>query len=906
RGQTVILTKLRYLEFPILHLFSENGHSSYNNTEHIKPCSATSISPLTSFSDGRNWEQRMSSWRSLLLRIGEKCPEYGGNADFKDHIETCSGVIRRELEHSSEDISSFLLQCAEQLPHKVPLYGTVIGLLNLENEEFVKGVVETTQTHFQMCSKVLQPASLVVVFETLLSSAATTLDEEKGNPSWQARGDFFVTCILSCLPWGGSELAEQVPEEIERVMVGMEAYLSIRRHNSDIGLSFFEDDDDSNAGEKVLQDFLEDLWDRIKALSTNGWKVDSVPRPHLAFEAQLVSGKAHELGCINAPEQPDPLPQPMGIAYGREKHIAELRYPQRIRRLNIFPTGKSEDMQPIDRFIVEEYLLDVLLFLNGCRKECASSMVGLPVPFRYEYLMAETIFAQLLLLPQPPFNPLYYTLVIMDLCKALPGAFPAVVAGAVRALFEKISDLDMECRTRLILWFSHHLSNFQFIWPWEEWAFVLDLPKWAPQRVFVQEVLEREVRLSYWDKVKQSVENAPALEELLPPKGSPNFKYSVEDGKEKTECHAVSAELSNKVKGRASAREVISWVEETVLTNHGWEVTLSVIVQTLLDIGSKSFTHLITVLERYGQVIARLCPDLDKQVLLIAELSSYWENNTQMSAIAIDRMMGYRLLSNLAIIKWVFSPASVELFHISDRPWEILRNAISKTYNRMSDLRKEVSSLKKNVLITEEAAARAKAELDAAESNLTLMNGEPVLGDNPVKMKRLKSHAEKSKEEAESVRDSLEAKEALLARATVENEELFLALYKNFSDVLRERLPDASKAQTLRDLKSTQTDEMALDIDQPSTMEVDEENGNTKKSQSNGESGSSVYNIGEKEQWCLSTLGYIKSLSRQYASEVWSHIEKLDAEVLTQDVHPLFRRAVYSGLRRPIDEVSSV
>ncbi|CAN1264002.1 Nuclear cap-binding protein subunit 1 [Linum perenne] len=49
--------------------------------------------------------------------------------------------------------------------------------------------------------------------------------------------------------------------------------------------------------------------------------------------------------------------------------------------------------------------------------------------------MAETIFAQLLLLPQPPCNPLYNTLVIMNLCKALPGAFPAVVAGAVRALF---------------------------------------------------------------------------------------------------------------------------------------------------------------------------------------------------------------------------------------------------------------------------------------------------------------------------------------------------------------------------------------------------------------------------------------------------------------------------------------
>ncbi|KAJ8434644.1 hypothetical protein Cgig2_032922 [Carnegiea gigantea] len=63
----------------------------------------------------------------------------------------------------------------------------------------------------------------------------------------------------------------------------------------------------------------------------------------------------------------------------------------------------------------------------------------------------------LLLLPLPRFKSIYYTLVIMDLCKALPGAFPQVVATAVRALFEKIAELDMECRTRLILWFSHHL-----------------------------------------------------------------------------------------------------------------------------------------------------------------------------------------------------------------------------------------------------------------------------------------------------------------------------------------------------------------------------------------------------------------------------------------------------------------
>ncbi|TXG72947.1 hypothetical protein EZV62_001526 [Acer yangbiense] len=998
----------------------------------------------------------MSNWKSLLLRIGDKSPEYGSITDFKDHIETCFGVLRREIEHSANDVLPFLLQCAEQLPHKIPFYGTVdaldsgncdririlmrfltamgvsdqapivpvsdsqkgyrplsaglAGIIELAHPSIVDlllgqkalilsrqivlmytfgstnaladflslrvasreairdgreavtsfdrgryfgqlhwcgrlGAISTSRRtasvrilkHCLMCSKVLQPGPLVVVFETLLSSAATTVDEEKGNPSWQARGDFYVTCILSCLPWGGAEVVEQVPEEIERVMAGLEAYMSIRKHVSDTGLSFFENDDESGKGlaEKCLyyvELICSILFFRIswkiyglgyklyQALDENLIVVvivnfscyivfisllrhgKLIPRTHLSFEAQLVSGRSHELGPISCPEQPD-LPSAVdGIAYGKQKHNAELKYPQRIRRLNIFPASKNEDMQPIDRFIVEEYLLDVLLFFNGwtrymqaSRKECAAYMVSLPVPFRYEYLMAETIFSQLLLLPKPPFKPIHYTLVIMDLCKALPGAFPAVVAGAVRALFEKIADLDMECRTRFILWLRKRgvdISNFQFIWPWEEWAYVLDLPKWAPQRMFVQEVLDREVRLSYWEKVKQSIEIAPALEELLPPKGSPNFNYSVEDGRERSDQHVLSAELSNKVKGRQSARELIIWVEESVFPIHGLEGTL------------------------YGQVISKICPDHDKQVMLIEEVSSYWKNNAQMTAIAIDRMMGYRLISNLAIVRWVFSLANIDQFHISDRPWEILRNAVSKTYNRICDLRRETTSLKKGVVLAEEAAAKARAEFQAAESKLTLMGGEPVLGDNPARMNRLKSQAEKAENEEVSARESLEAKEALFARALGENEALFLSLYKNFSIVLMEHLPDASRAGTLRGLKSIHVDEMTIDLEESSAMELDDENGKP-KIQTNGESASNVCNIGEKEQWCLSTLGYVKSFSRQYASEVnlrwhvglkavamtrahiWPHIEKLDTEVLTEDVHPLFRKAFYSGLLRP-------
>lgn len=50
------------------------------------------------------------------------------------------------------------------------------------------------------------------------------------------------------------------------------------------------------------------------------------------------------------------------------------------------------------------------------------------------------------------------------------------------------------------------------------------------------------------------------------------------------------------------------------------------------------------------------------------------------------------------------------------------------------------------------------------------MDGEPVLAENPIKIKRLKSNAEKKKGAEVSARESLEAKEALFIRANDEIE----------------------------------------------------------------------------------------------------------------------------------------
>jgi nuclear cap-binding protein subunit 1 len=153
----------------------------------------------------------------------------------------------------------------------------------------------------------------------------------------------------------------------------------------------------------------------------------------------------------------------------------------------------------------------------------------------------------------------------------------------------------------------------------------LDLPKWSPQRVFAQEVLEKEVRLSYWDKIKESLENAPALEELLPPKGGICFKYSGESQGEQSEAElALSAELSGMVKEKL-ALEMYPWEEEKIISVHGHKVSIEVVDPTLLHVGSKSFTHLVTVLERYGYVLTKLASEQPNQILVIAEVAKLWK-----------------------------------------------------------------------------------------------------------------------------------------------------------------------------------------------------------------------------------------------------------------------------------------
>ncbi|CAI7815713.1 unnamed protein product [Closterium sp. NIES-54] len=186
----------------------------------------------------------------------------------------------------------------------------------------------------------------------------------------------------------------------------------------------------------------------------------------------------------------------------------------------------------------------------------------------------------------------------------------------------------------------------------------------------------------------------------------------------------VAEEVIVMVRTKRAGKEVAAWVEEQAVGKVGGDKgrALDVVAQTLLVLGSKSITHAVTVLERYGLAlqllapdqVSRICvglwcfrqillvlgsksithavtvleghglalqllvPDQASQVQLLHSIWTVWANAPQMAAVVVDRCLGFRLVSPLALLDWCFLPAHYELYHTSERIWEVSASSSSE------------------------------------------------------------------------------------------------------------------------------------------------------------------------------------------------------------------------------------
>ncbi|KAL4402030.1 Nuclear cap-binding protein subunit 1 [Malassezia pachydermatis] len=356
-------------------------------------------------------------------------------------------------------------------------------------------------------------------------------------------------------------------------------------------------------------------------------------------------------------------------------------------------------------------------------------------PWSLEDVLLECVLSTALLFPRPPQLELYYSSLLREIVTLAPQQVAPSIGRTIRRLYSACAEgrVHADVLRRVADWFSMHLSNFNFTWAWTEWADDAALPWSHPRRALARRVVELEVRLAYYDRIKSTL--PPELESsLLPPwEPAPVYLY----GDPSHAHHALAMQFFNSLKAKASVQVVqadlqsfqqrilappsdVPSLDETHVETpaEAEQVVRDMAVQTLLNAGSRSFSHLLNVIERYHELLRALSQTPEARVSILASTAAFWTRSPQWVLIVCDKLLQYRIVEPVDVVTFVFStPEATEaddeagsafalatpsaVWGSTSRDWSsfhwwaMLRLTVDKVLGRVGQLARRVEELKR-------------------------------------------------------------------------------------------------------------------------------------------------------------------------------------------------------------------
>ncbi|XP_032777092.2 nuclear cap-binding protein subunit 1 isoform X1 [Daphnia magna] len=712
---------------------------------------------------------------SLIIRVGDKT-----SSSLESNLEGLASVLEADMNTYKSKILRILSECPIQMPEKCTIYSTLVGLLNAKNYnfggEFVEQMVrnlkealregqwESARLIVRFISDmvnchIVSASSLLQLYDSFIDAAM-----EQGVP--QVRRDWYMYALLTALPWVGRELFEKKENDLERIMAAMEGYLR-RRNTAHVAALRVWNCDTPHPQEE----YLECIWAQVRKLRTDEWQERHIYRPYLAFDSILSEALQHNLPVI--------LPPP---------HTASTQYPLPWVVFRMFDYTDCPEAGPllpgthsVERYLIEEHLHQIVTRHHNERKELATQLLAFPqrnkIPL--EYMIVEVLFSELFNMPSPRYLEISYGCTLIELCKLQPSTMPQVLAQATELLYERIDTMNATCFDRFVSWFSYHLSNFQFRWSWDDWQNCLSLEKDHPKAKFVSEVFGKCLRLSYYKRVNEMVPEC--YSPLLPPKPEPYFKYQTEGGNGLPGATQVQA-LTELLRKKPTPEEVLELIQQLpnplkdddgdMEPSHN-PLAIEVFVQTLLHLGSKSFTHTFAGLAKYHSVFKTICENEEAQICMLRQVYELWQNHPQFLGVVVDKMLKTQIVECCAVANWIFSRDMAPEFTRS-YIWEILHLTIRKMNKHVVRLEKEV--------------ADARAKLRAAPSDSESSDDDPNR-EAGEKRRRTISNKDTPKDgEEQPTEEMVERMEERLEAAQSDQKNLFLIVFQRFIMILSEHV----------------------------------------------------------------------------------------------------------------------
>ncbi|KAI1498508.1 MIF4G like-domain-containing protein [Biscogniauxia marginata] len=449
------------------------------------------------------------------------------------------------------------------------------------------------------------------------------------------------------------------------------------------------------------------LQKQLQNEAANGWELSCLPRPwqmpleEIEQQQKLDNAQKHTLPSISIPEKVIAGPRPL---------FPEVYY-------SVYVNQEIESVPPVSSIassVIRDALLDTINILDFNRNVTARFLIDVDcyfapgtfvkraTPFdrlrdieggrstwKPEDVAVDAVFSQMFQLPTPEHKLVYYHSVLTESCKIAPAAIAPSLGRAIRYSYQNTSRLDLELCYRFLDWFTHHLSNFGFMWKWTEWVDDVNLPDMHPCKAFIVGALDKEIRLSFAQRIKGTLPEPYQV--LIGPEkeqDTPEFKYNDDH----TPFAAEGKELATLLKRKAPDEEiqpVIDRIHSAALDQAIDPLVTStdVFMTAVCWVGSKSLSHVLACIERTkDRLLDAGAASEAARAQIITAVMSYWSAHPGVAISIVEKLLNYSIVTPGSVIDWALvSDRAGPYGQALSKAWvfELVFNTVVKVTGRL-------------------------------------------------------------------------------------------------------------------------------------------------------------------------------------------------------------------------------
>lgn len=162
---------------------------------------------------------------------------------------------------------------------------------------------------------------------------------------------------------------------------------------------------------------------------------------------------------------------------------------------------------------------------------------------------------------------------------------------------------------------------------------------------------------------------------------------------------------------------------------------IDVFVQTLLNLGSKSFSHTFAAISKFHYVFKQLAESEEGQICVLHNVFELWHNHQQMMVVIVDKLLKTQIVECSSVATWIFSKEMSSEF-TKMYLWEILHLTIKKMNKHVMKLSAELAEAK-------EKMAHDSSSSDDSDEETTTRRKKIEIGDKPTEeVRKPKDHCD--------------------------------------------------------------------------------------------------------------------------------------------------------------------